>query len=293
MCTLNYKKFTRCLLWAGFLATIFAQAPPEFDHGVDLPTTRPLNIAHRGSSGQYPDHTVRAYQAAVDEGADVIECDLSVTMDLQLVCLHESWLSGTTNVAEVYPEERMNTYFVIDQGRFITDYFSVDFTLEELREIRAVQRYSYRDPNYNGQFPISSLADYIEIAQNAGRPVGLYPETKDTNWVNSLDILTEANTTFEDLLVQELSSYGYTGSRDPCFLQSFSDASARAMASKTDLPVMLLPLTPSDARLDDIAEYAYGIGATRRTLVTVSDNQITGRTDLADRAHARGLKIHA
>jgi len=89
-------------------------------------------------------------------------------------------MSGVTNVSDVYPEDRMNTYYVPDQARFITDYFTVDFTLEELRQVGIRQRFGERDSSYNYLFPITELGDYIRIAQNHGEiPVGIYPETKD------------------------------------------------------------------------------------------------------------------
>jgi glycerophosphoryl diester phosphodiesterase len=270
-------------------------APPEFDHGVDLPTTRPLNIAHRGSCGRLPEHTREAYQLAIDEGADVIECDVTLTKDLQLICSHEAWLSATTNIAEVFGEDRMNAYFVIDSLREITDYFSVDFTLEELKQVRTKQRNSRRDPNFDGLYEMTSLEEYIQIAQNAGRPVGIYPETKDPIWTNSLDILQEANTTFEDLLVDVLHQYGYQEPRDPCFIQSFNENSLRYMSERTDLPLIMLGVSAlaSDDRLDSLAEFCYGIGPSKSSIVNVgSDGRISQRTDLIERAHARGLRVH-
>ncbi len=271
--------------------------PPQFDHGLDLPTTRPLNVGHRGNCGVYPDHTLPGYQSAVDAGADVIECDVCVTRDLRLVCLHESWLSDTTNIADVYPEDRMNTYFVIDSGRLITDYFTVDFTLDELKLVGAVQRFDYRDPHYDGEFPITTLEEYIQVAQNAGRPVGIYIEPKSPVWVNSLDFVAQANTTIEDLLIEEVTRYGYTGNRDPCLLHSFNEDSSRYMAANSALPVVMAISTGSDVsdeRLDSLAEFCYGILVNRRLVVTVNINdQITGRTDLIERAHARGLRVHA
>jgi len=145
--------------------------PPQFDHGVDLPTTRPLNVAHRGSSGSLPEHTVLAYQRAVDEGADVIECDLTVSKDLVLLCMHENWMNDTTNVADVYPLDRSNSYFVADITSVITDYFAIDFTLAELKSVvRKRQRFSFRDPNYNDLLEIATFDEYLWVAKNAGRP---------------------------------------------------------------------------------------------------------------------------
>ena len=159
-----------------YVAAVVLQAssqtgPPIFDHGVDLPTDRPLVVAHRGSSGSLPEHTSMSYQRAVDEGADVIECDLTITQDLVLICMHENWMNDTTNVADVFPADRANSYFVQDQARIVTDYFAVDFRYDELQSsVRKRQRYSFRDPNYDDMLEIASFDQYVSIARNAGRP---------------------------------------------------------------------------------------------------------------------------
>ena len=106
--------------------------------GLSLPSERPLNLGHRGACGVYPEHTALAYSYAIEQGADGLECDIQVTRDLQLVCLHESWMEELTNVEEIYPEDRKNTYFVPDRASLVTDYFACDFTLEELMSISMV-----------------------------------------------------------------------------------------------------------------------------------------------------------
>ncbi|ELU07548.1 hypothetical protein CAPTEDRAFT_94489 [Capitella teleta] len=289
---MNLQTVTVALL---VVTTLVRGAPPQFDHGVDLLTTRPLIVAHRGSSGRLPEATKEAFELAIDEGADVIECDVTITRDLQLICSHESWLTPTTNIADVFPEDRMNTYFVIDKASQITDYFSVDFTLEELREIRVKQRNSRRDPNFDELFGITTLEEYIEIAQRSARPIGIYPETKDPTWTNSLDILKDANTTFEDILLDVLTSHGYTEPNHPCFIQSFNENSIRYMSERTRLPLISLGVTsavPED-RLDELAEFCYGIGPSKSAIVlTDASGNILTRTDLIDRAHARGLRVH-
>ena len=270
----------------------------EFDHGVDLPTKRPLIVAHRGSSGTLPEHTVRAYQLAVDQGADVIECDLTITKDHVLICMHECWMSETTNVAEVYNSSRENTYFVQDQLRSITDYFTVDFTLEELSLVRKVQRSNIRDPNYDGQFGIATLEEFISVAQGAGRPVGIYIETKDPIFTNSILENQRAGVTFEDLLLDTLNRFKYTTKRSPCFLQSFNRNSLLYLANRTSLPlIVLLPLVGdgdmSNETLARYASFAYGIGPDKHQLVRVNTkNQIVSRSDLVQRAHAFGLRVH-
>ena len=264
------------------------------DHGVNLPTTLPLNIAHRGASGLLPEYTLEAYQLAIDEGADVIECDICVTKDLQLVCLHESWMNGTTDAALKFPE-KLNTYFVIDAGRFITDYFSVDLTLAEIQTINMRQRFDNRDPNYNYQFSVTSLEETIQLVKGATRPVGLYLETKDPNWVNSLDIIKNANTTLEDLLVSVLQRYGFNSSTDPCFLQSFSRDSIIYLSKVTQLPlVQLLSIIVSNDTLQEWATYCYGIGPSRSLIITTNPQTgyIGSVSDLVAVAHQYGLRVH-
>ena len=283
-----------CLTMIVFMSCLLrhvAQHPPEFDHGIDLPTTRPLIIAHRGDSGVYPEHSTMAYQSAIDVGADVIECDMCLTRDLRVVCGHESWIGDSTNVGALYPESRMSTYYVIDRLSNITDYFTVDFELSELDPVRRRQTNSIRDPNHDYLYPMVSLERLIWMIQNASRPIGLHLETKEPNWVNSLDILQ--NNTFEDVVLAELQTHGYTDARDPVFLQSFSAESLTYFRSRTDLPIIQLLASPvSDERLAEIAEYAQGIGPARELIVLTINDEIVERTNLIARAHHHSLAVH-
>ena len=266
----------------------------SYDHGVKLPTERPLIIAHRGSSGAYPEHTVKAYQTAVDQGADVIECDVAVTKDLHLICLHESWMNSTTDVAQRFPG-RESTQYVPDQGRNITDFFVVDFTLEEIRTLRVKQRFDFRDRKYDFVFGIATLDEYIQVAQNASRSVGIYPETKEPKWINSLKIIKDANTTFEDLLVQSLRKHGYTEKGDPCFIQSFSLDSLKYMKSTTPLPLVQLVRPGASITDDDLKKWSkvcYGIGPSKTHIFPVENNRITRYSGLVEAAHAVGLRVH-
>lgn len=269
-----------------------------FNHTVDLPTTRPLIIAHQGASGQLPSHTIEAYQLAVNQGADVIECDVVVTRDLHLVCSHESWLNATTNIADIYPSYRANTYNITGDGVTISDdFFTVDFTLEELRVVRRRQVETYRDPNYNDLYAIATLDDAVNVVRSAGRKVGLHLETKNVVWTNGLSIMTQANTTLEDLLVAALERYGYTSPTDPVFIQSFDMNNLPYLRTKTALPLVQL-LNPgddlSDEALQRYAEYSYGIGPEKTLIVTSNSNrQISEVTDLIARAHNAGLRLHA
>ena len=291
------EKVLFVVVLANVVASIFAQILPEYDHGLALNTTQPLIVAHRGASGVYPEHTLPAYQLAVDQGSDMIECDLCVTRDLQLVCLHESWMSGISNVADVYDELRMNTYFVFDQGRNITDYFTVDFTLAELKSVSLRQRYSYRDQSFDDMFPIVAFEELIDIVQSAdtGKIVGLTPEIKDPQWVNSLDFMQEAGVTFESLLVDVLERRGYSQPTDPCVIFCFIESTLVTLSALTDLPLLMLRgsgVFVSDADLERYSTFAWGLGPNKNIIVRVGiDNKINDVTDLAARAHAYGLRV--
>src|SRR6218665_1574541 len=255
---------------------------PEFDHGVDVPTKRPLIVAHRGSCGTLPEETVRAYQLAVDQGADVIECDAAITKDHVLICMHECWMNQTTNVAQVYNSSRMNTYFVQDENLNITDYFTVDFTLAELSQVRKVQQLKFRDPNYDGQFGIATLEEFIAVAQGAGRPVGIYIEMKDPIFINSILAPQGEGVTFEDLLLDTLNRYKYTTKRSPCFLQSFDENSLLYLSNRTSLPIIVILEYNPDVNKETLAlpvSLAYGIGPNKLQIVDVNtNNQIVSRS---------------
>lgn len=139
----------------------------EFDHGIEhIQTTRPLNIAHRGHSGAMPEETLEAYQMAVSAGADIIECDACLTKDLQVVCVHESWINKTTDVADRFSAERSAEYYVPDRyggGTMVHDYFTVDFTLDELKKLTKVEPRPYRDQTNNRLYTIATLEEMIKV----------------------------------------------------------------------------------------------------------------------------------
>jgi len=262
--------------------------------------TRPLNIGHRGSSGRLPEHTLEAYRLAIKEGAGFIECDVCITKDLKLVCRHESWLNETTNIWDNKNlRSKQKTYTITGTlyGQTITDIFTVDLTLEELRTIRARQRYSFRDPNFNDMYQIPTLEEYIQVAKSARRPVGIYPEVKNPEWVNSLDILQKANTTIEKLVVDVLHKNGYHERGAPCLIQSFSEDSIRSLSTKTKLPLVMLMATPfpiPEAKLKNLSEICYAIAVHKYMIIPVIDNFLQNfTTDLVTNAHKYKLMVHA
>ncbi len=149
-------------------------------HGDEHPR-HPLVIAHRGASGVFPEHSTVAYRQAITDGADFIECDVMVTRDLHLVCLHDLVLDLVTNVADVYPPSRKQTRYDPDEQKNVTGYYVFDFTREELKALRLRQRRATRDSRYNGVYQIPTFDEFLDIAKESSRSVGIYPELKAPN----------------------------------------------------------------------------------------------------------------
>ncbi|MGK7894225.1 MAG: esterase-like activity of phytase family protein, partial [Xenococcus sp. (in: cyanobacteria)] len=176
----------------------------------------PIVIGHRGASGLLPEHTLEAYQLAIAQGADFIEPDLVTTKDAVLIARHEPMLDDTTNVAEVFGPERMSTKNL--DGEEITAYFAEDFTLAEIKQLRAVESRPYRSQEFNGAFEIPTFQEVIELVQQVehqtGVKVGIYPETKHPTFFDLQGL------SLEEPLVHTLQETGFT---DPSriFIQSF------------------------------------------------------------------------
>ncbi|KAI7733301.1 hypothetical protein M8C21_025291 [Ambrosia artemisiifolia] len=277
-----------------------------------LQTFRPFNVAHRGSNGEFPEETGPAYLRAIEEGTDFIETDILVSKDGVLICHHDVTLDDTTNIAE-HKEfvDRVKTYEV--EGKNETGLFIFDFTLKELKTLRAKQRFEFRDPQYDGKFPIITFEEYLQIAINAPRVVGVYPEIKNPILMNQ-HVKWPKGKKFEDVFVEVLKKYGYKGSylskewlKQPCFIQSFAPSSLIHIHNQTDLPKIFL-IDDVDVRTQDtnqtyaeitsdhyfnyIKEYVVGIGPWKDTIVPVKDNYIQTPTDLVTRAHAHNLQVH-
>lgn len=287
---------------------------PSNDEKTKMPlqTFRPFNVAHRGSNGELPEETGPSYLRAIEEGTDFIETDILASKDGVLMCHHDVILDDTTDVLD-HKEflDRKRTYEV--ERANMTGLFIFDFTLEELKTLRAKQRYSFRDQQYNGKFPIITFEECIQIAVNASRVVGIYPEIKNPVLMNQ-HVKWPKGKRFEDVFVEILKKYGYKGSyrskewlKKPCFIQSFAPSSLLHIHNKTDLPKIFL-IDDVDVRTQDtnqtyqeitsdhyfnfIKEYVVGIGPWKDTIVPVKDNYIQKPTDLIARAHAHNLQVH-
>jgi glycerophosphoryl diester phosphodiesterase len=195
------------------------EAPIPTPNIVELNTLNgqdPLVIGHRGASGERPEHTLEAYELAIEQGADFIEPDLVITKDGVLIARHEPLLDDTTNVAEVFGEERKSTKML--DGVEVTGYFAEDFTLAEIKQLRAVQSRDYRDQSFNGQFEIPTLEEVIELVKRVetetGKKIGIYPETKHPTFFDRQGL------SLEEPLIQTLLDTEFTDP-DRIFIQSF------------------------------------------------------------------------
>jgi len=246
----------------------------------------PLIIAHRGASGERPEHTLAAYQLAIEQGADVIEPDLVMTSDGVLVARHDHYLSTTTDIAgrPEFAERRRE-----QDGR--SDWWVEDFTLAELRTLRAVQPWPDRDHGYDGEFLIPTFEEVLDLAAEHGVPTE--PEVKAPGHFVSigLDPLPE--------LVRILRERGLDTADAPMTIQCFEPDFLARLNSEIDTPLAMLvfpmqeldpdadPLQPTVA-LDALAEFADAVGPAKGLIITPQGED----TGFVARAHALGLAVH-
>ena len=197
----------------------------------------PLVIGHRGASGYRPDHTLESYKLAIHMGADLTEPDRVATKAGVLVARHEPNITGTTDVA-THPEfasrkTTKNVDGVNEEGWFVSD-----FTLAELKTLRAVQPLSDRDQSFNGKFQIPTFEEVLDLAKaegtKAGRTVGVYPETKHPTYHAKLGL------PLEDRLLAVLAKYGYTTKASPVIVQSFEVSNLKYLRTKTQVRLVQL-----------------------------------------------------
>ncbi|MEV7005389.1 glycerophosphodiester phosphodiesterase family protein [Streptosporangium sp. NPDC051022] len=266
----------------------------------------PIVIAHRGASAFRPEHTLAAYQAAIRMGADYIEPDLVPTRDHVLVARHENELSLTTDVAD-HPEFAGRRTTKIVEGVRRTGWFTEDFTLGELRTLRARERFSKLRPAntaYDGRASIPTLDEVIELARRNG--VGVYAETKHPSYFASIGL------PFEEPLVETLRRHGWDDACAPMFVQSFETGNLRRLRSVTRVRLVQLikasgapydleaagdrrtyedMITPEG--LEWVAGYADVVGVvTSRVVPTGPDGRLGAPTSLVRDAHGRGLGVH-
>jgi glycerophosphoryl diester phosphodiesterase len=292
----------------------------------------PIVIGHRGASGYRPEHTLEAYELAIDLGADFVEPDLVSTKDGVLVARHENEISGTTDVANRPEFASRKTTKIIDEVSF-TGWFTEDFTLAELKTLRAKERLpQFRSTAYDGLYLIPTLQEVIDLvkkkSQETGRKVGIYPETKHPTYHDVIGL------SLEEPLVNVLKQNGYTKPSDAIFVQSFETANLKELNQKIDVRLVQLfggadekpydfvvnndPRTygslTSTTELRAISSYADGIGPFKDLIVptqtldqdqdgepddlngdgiiSAADKMLLLPTSLVKDAHRAGLLVH-
>jgi glycerophosphoryl diester phosphodiesterase len=278
-------------------------APIATPNSVKLNTLNgqaPIVIGHRGASGERPEHTLASYQLAIERGADFIEPDLVVTKDGVLIARHEPDITGTTDVAKRPEFADRKTTKMLD-GAAVTGWFAEDFTLAEIKTLRAVERLAFRGQTFNGVFQIPTLDEIIALVKqtekDTGKKIGIYPETKHPTY------FAEKGFNTSQLLVDSLVKNQFT---DPSriYIQSFEVSNLKALhdtimpKAGIDIPLIqlldaddtrddgsLIEISPYDfvksgdtrtygdlrtaAGLKEIATYADGIGPWKRMIVSV------------------------
>jgi len=288
-------------MWRAALALIMIAAPAVAKEAAI--SSKPIVIAHRGASGERPEHTLASYELAIEQGADFIEPDLVMTRDGQLVARHENDITDTTDVSSRPEFKDRKTSKTID-GTKHNGWFTEDFTLAELKTLRAKERLPLLrrgNTRFDGQFEVPTLREVIALAKSAsartGRTIGIYPETKHPTYFASIGLPLEA------ALVAELKAAGWDHSDAPVFIQSFEVNNLKALKKLTTVPLIQLmdadggpadgaqpsyaAMTTPDG-LKAVAAYAAGIGPAK-VMVVKGDGTVT---PLVVDAHAAGLKVH-
>ena len=294
----------------GSLGVAVADAKPGKKPSAD---NAPLIFGHRGASGYRPEHTLASYDLAIRQGADVIEPDLVSTKDHQLVARHENDITGTTDV-ESHPEFAGKKRTKTIDGVSITGWFTEDFTLAELRTLRAEERLPLvRQENtvFDGRYQIPTLQEVLDLASREskryGRTIGVAPETKHPTYFDSIGL------SLEEPLVATLRANHLDKSKD-VYVQSFETANLRELRVRFRLRTNLVQLTSASGRpydftasgnprtyadlvspsgLREVAKYATVLGPDKAQIYP--RDPVTGTSGapskLVRTAHAAGLKV--
>lgn len=244
----------------------------------------PLIIAHRGASGYYPEHTLEAYRAAIEMGADYIEPDLVVTADGELIARHDLFLSTSTNVERVFPVRKTT----IDGN---SDWFVSEFTVAEIRQLKARQTKANRDKGYDDQFQIPTFDEILmfvaQMERRTGRPIGIYPELKHPTFFQSIG---------HDMGTLLLTALNKHGRHRDVFIQSFDPQILKTLDQQTELPLVMLVmpasrLTPHKPNIPlvEVAEFADGVGAMKYMLLDRGGKS----SGFIEKAREYGLFVHA
>ncbi len=278
------------------------QHPEDGGNGAEVPRV----IAHRGACAHRPEHTLAAYELAIEQGADALETDLVATRDGVLVARHENDISRSTDVAS-HPEFAERRVTKVIDGRAMTGWFTEDFTLAELKTLGATERLPRLRPAncaFDGRYCIPTLQEIIDLARR--RHVRLYPEMKHSTYFASIGLALETP------LVETLERNGYRARDAPVVIQSFETGDLRRLRGMTRVPLAQLvggtgrPYdleAAGDARtyrdlatpagLEEIAGYADGIGPNKNLAVPRdAEGRLAEPSGLVDDAHRAGLFVN-
>ena len=325
--------------------------PPVTSKYPTLSGEDPLIVGHRGASGYLPEHTIASYTKAIELGADFIEPDLVMTLDGVLVVRHEPMLSGTTNVSEIPAFASKKTTKNVD-GAMVEDWFVSDFTLAEIKQLKAKQAFAERSQQYNNLYDVPTFTEVITLAKQKsaqlGKTIGIYPETKHPAYHEAL------NLKISDKLLEELTTAGWNNASSPVYVQSFEVSNLQYIRSKSTVKIIQLlscydvalngdlifdvpageaisngqpydwylqgdtrdfSFFTTDAGLDFVKTYANGIGPWKPFIMSYkgtdtnndniaddmnadgkindADKEAIAPSNLIEKAHARGLQVHA
>ena len=197
----------------------------------------PILIGHRGAGGYLPEHTLESYALAIELGADYVEPDLVATRDGVLIARHEPNMIGTTDV-KTRPEFANRKRIAKVDGVNEEGFFASDFTLAEIKTLRAVQPVGVRDQSFNGKFQIPTLDEVLQLVRRKSgeekREIDVYPETRHPTYHRSLGL------PLEDRLLEVLGRHGYNERKSPVFIQSFEVSNLKYLRSRTKLKLVQL-----------------------------------------------------
>lgn len=278
-------------------------------------TSHPIVIAHRGASGYLPEHTLAAYSIAIFQGADFIEPDVVMSKDRHLIVRHDNVLNLSTDVAD-HPEFSSRKRRKTVDGKATTGWFSEDFTLAEIKTLRAMERIPQVRPEntkFNGQFEIPTLQEVIDFVAKmeefTGRTIGIYPEIKHPTYFDNLHL------SMEEPLVQLLRTKGYETQHTRVYIQSFEVSNLKDLNTMTTIPLVQLlgsggqpydvigaggTLTYAQMAttegLAEIATYADGVAPEKYAFLIPKDHDgnlsLSRASKFVQRAHALGLRVH-
>jgi glycerophosphoryl diester phosphodiesterase len=269
-------------------------------------------VGHRGASGYRPEHTLASYELAARMGADYIEPDLVTTKDHVLVARHEPEIGGTTDVAS-HPEFAARKKTKLLDGVAVTGWFTEDFTLAELKTLRAKERIpAIRQHNtvFDGHYQIPTFQEVIDLSRRLsrelGRPIGIYPETKHPTYFQQQGLALEPE------LVKTLNRNGLNHPDAKVFVQSFEVSNLKALHNQLRVPLVQLTSSSgapydfvvsgdkrtyadivSAAGLREVATYAQGLGPSKDQVIPLDATGKLGQpTALIANAHRAGLVVH-